>query len=304
VPRCRYFAAASGAGPRNRVRASDDFLPFRGFRTWHRVVGDGEEPRRLPLLVLHGGPGSAHDALEGLGALGERGRRVVFYDQLGSGESDRPDDTSLWTVETFLEQLQSVRDRLGLDEIHLFGSSWGGMLAVEYALTQPDGLAGLVLNSTPTSAPRWAEETARLAEGLDEQAFRRRHICRLDPEPEILERARAKFGKQVYETMWGPNEFTVTGTLKDWDVIGRLGEIRIPTLITSGRHDECTPTLVEPLRAGIAGSEWVIFEDSAHMAYLEEPDRYLQVVGDFLERVEARRQAGLESDSEPGSVTA
>jgi len=185
--------------------------------------------------------------------------------------------------------LQSIREGLELERIHLFGSSWGGMLALEYALTQPGGLASLVFNSTPTSAPRWAEETARLAAGLDEQEFRRRHICRLDPEPEVLQRARAKFGKQVYETMWGPNEFTVTGTLQSWDVIGRLREIRVPTLITSGRHDECTPKLVEPLHQGIAGSEWVIFEESAHMPYLEEPERYLEVVGDFLERVEARR---------------
>jgi len=248
----------------------------------------------LPLLVLHGGPGSAHDALEGLGALAEQGRRVVFYDQLGSGESDRPDDRSLWTVETFLDQLRSVRERLGLERVHLFGTSWGGMLVLEYAFTRPKGLASLVLNSTPTSAPRWAVETVRLHSelplGLDdnqaEAEFRRRHICRLDPEPEVLVRARAKFGLQVYETMWGRNEYTVTGTLKDWDVTNRLGEIRQPTLITSGRHDECTPTLVEPLHRGIAGSDWVIFEESAHMSYLEEPERYLQVVGDFLDRVE------------------
>jgi L-proline amide hydrolase len=236
--------------------------------------------------VLHGGPGSAHDALEGLGALSEQGRRVVFYDQLGSGDSDRPDDPSLWTVETFLDQLRSVREGLGLDRMHLFGSSWGGMLAVEYALVQPHGLASLLLNSTPTSAPRWADETARLAEGLDENEFRHRHICRLDPEPEVLSRARAKFGAQVYETMWGPNEFTVTGTLRDWDVIDGLGEIHVPTLITSGRHDECTPALVEPLHRGIAGSEWVIFEESAHMPYLEEPEPYLEVLSAFLERVE------------------
>jgi pimeloyl-ACP methyl ester carboxylesterase len=274
------------------VLVPEGFLPFRGFRTWYRVVGDPEPPGRLPLLVLHGGPGSAHDALEGLGALSGQCRRVVFYDQLGSGESDRPDDPSLWTVETFVDQLHSVREGLGLGETHLLGSSWGGMLALEYALTQPEGLASLVLNSTPTSAPRWAKETAKLASGLDEQEFRRRHIIRLDPEPEVVGRGRKKFGKQVYETMWGPNEFTVTGTLKDWDVIDRLGEIRVPTLITSGRHDEATPALVEPLHEGIAGSEWAIFEDSAHMAYLEEQERYLQVVGEFLQRVEARLAAG------------
>jgi proline iminopeptidase len=218
----------------------------------------------------------------------------VFYDQLGSGESSRPDDPSLWRVETFLEQLQSVVDWLRLVRFHLLGSSWGGMLALEYAFTRPYGLQSLVLNSTPTSGPRWAAETLRLhaalPPGLDEKEaeaeFKRRHICRLEPEPEALKEARAKFGVQVYETMWGPNEFTVTGTLKDWDVIDRLGEIRVPTLITSGRHDECTPVLVEPLHRGIAGSEWVLFEDSSHMAYLEEPQRYLEVVGGFLDRVE------------------
>jgi L-proline amide hydrolase len=248
--------------------------------------------------VLHGGPGGTHLPLEGFSVLAQQGRRVVLYDQLGSGDSSRPDDPALWTVETFVEQLQSVRDELGLDELHLFGSSWGGMLALEYAFTRPAGLRSLILNSTPTSAPRWAEETLRLhadlPPGLDEKEaedeFKRRHIIRLDPEPGVLARARAKFGTQVYETMWGPNEFTVTGTLKGWDVIDRLGEIGVPTLITSGRYDECTPKLVEPLHQGIAGSEWVLFEESAHMAYLEEPERYLETLGGFLDRVEGLRQ--------------
>ena len=274
---------------------------FRGFGTWYGIVGEGDDPGRLPLLCLHGGPGSSHHMLENLGLLSGQGRRVVFYDQLGSGDSDRPDDSSLWTVETFLDQLRSVREELELERLHLFGSSWGGMLALEYALTQPDGLASLVLNSTPTSAPRWAAEAMRLRSalppGLDEQAveqeFWRRHICRLDPEPEQVTRARAKFGKQVYETMWGPNEFTVTGTLKDWDVIERLGEIELPTLITSGRYDECTPALVEPLHHGIAGSRWVLFEESSHTPVLEETERFLGVIGGFLDEVEERpRPAG------------
>ncbi len=274
-------------------------LPFRDWKTSYWVAGDGEAAGRLPVLVLHGGPGSAHYALEGLSALAEQGRRVVFYDQLGSGESERPDDPSLWTVETFVDQLRSVREGLGLERIHLFGSSWGGMLALEYALTQPEGLASLVLNSTPTSAPRWAKEAKRLHDDLppglsqeeQEKEFFRRHICRLDPQPEALKRSREKFGKQVYETMWGPNEFTVTGTLKDWDVIDRLGEIRVPALITSGRYDECSPALVAPLHEGLGGSEWILFEGSAHMPYLEEPQRYLEVVGEFVDRIERRESA-------------
>ena len=137
-------------------------LRFRDWKTHCVVFGDGEVPGRLPLLCLHGGPGGTHLPLEGLGQLSEQGRRVVYYDQLGSGDSDRPDDPSLWTVETYVEQLRSVRDGLGLDEVHLFGTSWGGMLALEYAFTEPPGLKSLILNSTPTSAPRWAEEGHRL----------------------------------------------------------------------------------------------------------------------------------------------
>lgn len=274
--------------------ATQGRIPFRGFQTWYEIVGDGEEPGRLPLLCLHGGPGSTHDGLEPLRALASRGRRVVLYDQLGSGDSDRPDDRPLWTVDTFLDQLRTVRETLGLERVLLFGSSWGGMLALEYAFTRPEGLVALVLNSTPTSAPRWAEETKRLAaqlpSGLNEKEadkeYWRRHVCRLDPEPEALQRTRAKFGKQVYETMWGPNEFTVTGTLKDWDVTDRLGEIDVPALITSGRHDECTPGLVEVLHRGIAGSDWVIFEESSHMPHFEETERYMGVVGAFLDSVE------------------
>jgi proline-specific peptidase len=275
------------------MAATQGRIPFRGFQTWYEIVGEREEPGRLPLLCLHGGPGSTHDGLEPLRALAQ-GRRVVLYDQLGSGDSDRPDDPSLWTVETFLDQLRTVREALGLERLILFGSSWGGMLALEYVLTRPDGLVALALNSTPTSAPRWVEETRRLAAelppGLDEKEadkeYWRRHVCRLDPEPEALQRTRAKFGKQVYETMWGPNEFTVSGTLKDWDVTDRLGEIGLPVLITSGRHDECTPALVEVLHRGIPGSGWVVFEESSHMPHFEEPERFLRVLLAFLDRVE------------------
>ncbi|HSC48779.1 MAG TPA: proline iminopeptidase-family hydrolase [Gaiellaceae bacterium] len=270
-------------------------LPFRAWRTAAWVFGDDREPGgRLPLLCLHGGPGGSHLPLTALAPLA-RERQVVFYDQLGSGESSRPDDRELWTVETFVDQLRSVRDELGLERLHLYGSSWGGMLALEYMLARPEGVESLILNSTPTSAPRWAVEAARLRAalpaGLDgkaaEEEFKRRHICRLDPEPPVLAESRKTWNTQVYETMWGPNEFTVTGTLRDWDVIDRLGELDVPTLITSGRHDECTPALVESLHAGIRGSEWVLLEESSHTPYLEEPERYLAAVGSFLERVEA-----------------
>jgi proline-specific peptidase len=289
-------------------------IPFKRLETWYRIVGDGEEPGKLPLLLLHGGPGAPHDYLESLESVAGTGRRAIFYDQLGCGNSSRSDE-SLWNVETFVDEVGTLRRALGLDEAHLFGSSWGGMLAMEYALTKPSGLASLVISSSPASIPLWAEETGRLRRELPEDVrrtldeheaagttdspeyeaatmvFYKRHVCRLDEWPEHIDRAFAKLleNPDVYLYMQGPNEFVITGTLKDWDITGRLGEIDVPTLITTGRHDECTPKQAEIVHHGIRGSEWVVFEDGSHMQFAEEPDRYLEVLDDFLTRVEAAR---------------
>jgi L-proline amide hydrolase len=240
---------------------SEGFIPFRGFRTWYRIVGDLTQPEsaKLPLLVLHGGPGESHDYLEPLEELADSGRPIVFYDQLGGGNSDQPNDPSLWRVELFLDELATVRQELGLGNIHLLGYSWGGMLAMEYALTQPVGLASLILASSPASIPQWIAEANRLRKELPEevqatlrhheeagttdeaayeeamQVYDQRHLCRLDPWPEPL--TRTSVNPEIYNTMWGSSEFHVTGTLKEWDIRDRLGEIKLPTLVTSGRYD-------------------------------------------------------------------
>jgi proline-specific peptidase len=287
-------------------------IPYAGGETWYQVVGDGERPGKLPLVCLHGGPGALHDYLEPLGALAETGRRVVFYDQIGCGKSWLEADPATWTVELYVDEVGAVRDALGLDRIHLFGSSWGGMLAMEYALTRPAGLASLVLSSSPASIPVWAEEANRLRRGLPAEVqrvldeheaagtidspqyeeatmdFYKRHVCRLDPWPDYIVRTFAGLQEhpEVYVTMQGPNEFVITGTLKDWDITGRLGEIDVPTLITAGRYDEFTPRQAEALNRGIPGSELVTFEESSHMQFAEEPERYRELVAGFLERAE------------------
>src|SRR5579864_8380012 len=153
------------------MAATEGTIPFRGLETWYRIVGDGEEPGKLPLLLLHGGPGAPHDYLESLEAVAETGRRAIFYDQVGCGNSSRSDE-SLWNVETFVEEVGAVREALGLERTHLFGSSWGGMLAMEYALTQPSGLASLTLSSSPASIPLWEHETGRLRRELPEDVQR------------------------------------------------------------------------------------------------------------------------------------
>jgi proline-specific peptidase len=280
-----------------------------GGRIWYRIVG-AERPG-IPILCLHGGPGMTHDYIENLGDLAQT-RPVVFYDQLGSGRSGRPDRDSLWTVDRFVTELVAVREALGLQELHLFGNSWGGWLALQYVLDHRPDLASLTLSSSPPSVPRWIADSADLRAELDEPVravldrheasgyfgcpeyqwaithFYRRHLCRIDPWPDCLERTFAGMNEQVYTTMWGPSEFgPVTGRLRDWDVTARLSEIAVPTLVTCGRHDEARPDHVAALAAGIAGSELAIFEDSSHTAFIEERALYLQTLDDFLTRVEA-----------------
>ena len=290
------------------MRVVEGRIPFRGFETWYRDVGP---EGGIPLVCLHGGPGSTHFYFTPLERLAEEGRRLVLYDQLGCGNSDRPDDDDLWTVELFIDELNTVREALALDRIHLLGTSWGAMLGIEYALTQPPGLVSLTLNSPPTSSETWMAEARRLRDELPEdvrrtlarheeagtiddpeyeaaeKVFWRRHILRLDDPPDYVLRGRAERSRQVYRALWGISEWNASGKLRHWDVRDRLREIRVPTLITSGRYDECTPKLAEEAQRGIPGAERVLFEESSHSAYIEEEDRFRAVIADFLERAEA-----------------
>ena len=296
------------------IQTKEGFVPFRGYNVWYRVVGDREASGKLPLLCLHGGPGATHDYLEPLEAMAATGRRVIFYDQLGAGNSDHPHNPSMWSVQLFVEELGVVRRALGLDRMHLLGQSWGGMLAMEYALTQPDGLTSLVVADSPASMPQWVAEADRLRADLPrdvQQAllkheaagttdsteyqeamlvFYRRHLCRVDPLPDCVNRTFEKLAQypEVYNTMNGPSEFHVIGTLKNWDITKRLREIRVPTLVIGGRYDEATPAITETIHRGISGSQWVIFENSSHMPHVEETEHYMQVLREFLSRVEAQ----------------
>jgi proline-specific peptidase len=286
-------------------------VPVPGGEVWFKIVGSGDA---IPLLILRGGPGAGHDYLEPLEAL-QSDRPVVFYDQLGCGRSDKPDDVSLWRIERFVEEVAAVRRALGLDRVHLLGQSWGGWLALEYMMGKPSGVVSLILASTSASVPQYAHEIARLKATLPEEAqktiqryealgdfhnpefeaammeFYNRHLCRLDPWPDPLLRSLNNLmGDPVayasYLTIQGPTEFTITGNLMDWDRVGRLGEIRVPALLTFGSYDEFTPACAESLHRGIRNSEIQFFERSAHVAHLEEPEEYLRVVRDFLGRVE------------------
>ncbi|MDP9066760.1 MAG: proline iminopeptidase-family hydrolase [Actinomycetota bacterium] len=284
----------SGSGAR------EGFASFGDWTTWYRVVGDLRA--RPPLICLHGGPGSSHHYFAPVEELARRGRAVVLYDQVGCGHSSRPSLDEL-DVSVFVAELANLRARLELDEAFVLGTSWGGMLAMEYALTQPAGLLGLVLNSTLASAVSWADEAARLRDEMPEEhrralqtqaendpayreaerAFSARHICRVGERREIKLMSAAR-SQEVYRAMWGPNEWTMTGKLGGWDVRDRLHEIQVPTLLTAGRYDLCTPLILNQLQEGFPDAPTVVFENSSHMPYLEEPDEFLRVLEEFLNR--------------------
>jgi proline-specific peptidase len=284
----------------------EGFIEVPGGRVWYRSVGEGG----TPLLCLHGGPGFTHYYLEPLEALAHR-RQVIFYDQLGCGRSDRPGDRALWTVDRFVEELVQVRAALGLERLHLFGSSWGGMLAMQYVLDRRPELESLILCGSPASMIRWVkdcdellaaqpDEVRRVIRGHEEAGFTacpeyqsailgfyREHVCRMSPWPPGLERSFAEAGYEVYNTMNGPSEFTVTGTLKTWDIMDRLGEITVPALLVGGRHDECRPGHLEEMHRRIGGSRLAIIEDASHLCFAERPQEFNDLVNSFLDGREA-----------------
>jgi L-proline amide hydrolase len=296
-------------------RVEEGFVPFRGGRTWYRsIAAAAPDEGRLPLLCLHGGPGANWLHLKPYEGLADE-RRIVFYDQLGSGNSglEEPHEVSLWQPELFVEEVGVVREALGLDRVHILGHSWGGMLGMQYAAEQPDGLVSLIVESSPPSVPAWMPEVARLRSELPPEVeailreheeagttdspeyeeasmvFYRRHVCRTDPWPDWLVECFEKLeaNPEVYHAMNGPSEFHVIGTIRDWDITPRLGRIQVPTLVFSGRHDEVTPACTEAAHRAIPGSEYVVLEESSHMAQAEQPEETLALVRGFLARVEA-----------------
>ena len=284
-----------------------------GGRVWYRRLGQGSG---LPLLIVHGGPGAASYYLEPFAERMASSGPVVIYDQLGCGRSERPDDTSLWTIDRSCRELDEVRRALGLEECHLLGQSWGGWLSIEYLARGTEGIKSVVLASTSASIPEFVGEARRLIGAMPEpwrstlirlgargayddpeylQAvaeFYRLHMCRIDPYPECVARSLSQLPNQVYLTINGPTEFDVIGHLRTWDRSADLGRITMPTLVTVGRWDEITPSCAQTLVDGIAGAQLAVFEESGHMAHEEEPERYAAVVTAFLDGVDEARRPG------------
>lgn len=299
--------ACAACSPRG-LQPGEGFVDVPGGKVWYRIVGGGTD---TPLLVLHGGPGAPSYYLKPFAALADE-RPVVFYDQLGAGHSDPITDTTLLTVDRFVAELAAVREALGLDEVHILGHSWGTMLATDYLLTHPTGVRSVILASPAISIPHWLADADTLLMTMPDSiqdavarheaagtfddpeyqaavmAYYERYLGRRLPWSADVDSMFTQFSAMVYGRMWGPSEFTATGTLRDYDRTGRLGEITLPTLFTAGRYDEARPVTVEYYRSLVPGAELAILENSAHLTMQDEPEENVRVVREFLRRVERR----------------
>jgi proline iminopeptidase len=263
--------------------------------------------------MLHGGPGARSCSFSVLSELATD-RRVVLYDQLGSGRSDRPADLALWRTERFVDELAAVRRALGLHEVHILGHSWGGTLATEYLLTQgQQGVLSVILSSPLLSTPRWVADARRLRGTLPEpvQAVLKRceevataddPSCRAAVDvfdehfvrgtktlPTVPDCEGVTANDEIYRHMWGAAEFTATGLLRDYDRTERLHELRLPVLFLAGRHDEAVPETIAEFQTRIPGARMMVLENSAHLTFRTETGLYAKIVRDFLNDVERGR---------------
>lgn len=276
-----------------------------GFRLFYESFG---QPKRGEVLCLHGGPGATHDYMLSIADLAEHGYRVTFYDQLGCGKSDLPKDKALFVTERYVEEAEGFRRKMRLGRPHLIGSSWGGMLAIAYALKYQKNIRSMVTVGGLHSVPLTLREMERMkhelpasvqaelakyeAKGEYEnpayleavRVFYRKHLCRLDPWPKEVTYSLTHISNPVYHTMNGPNEFTIIGNIRYWDVTSQLHTIKVPTMVLTGKYDEVSPRVGREIHRHIAGSKLVIFRNSSHTPFWEERPAFMRTLLHFLQR--------------------
>lgn len=281
----------------------EGFIQVPGGKVWYRIVG-ADKPG-IPLLTLHGGPGMPSYYLSPLAELAND-RPVIFFDQLGCGRSDHPDDPTLWTIPRFVQEVQAVRAALGYKEVHLLGHSWGTLLAFEYLLTKPEGVKSVIMSGPAISIVRFRHDVdsmiAMLPDSLIKairknekagtttapdylaasQVFYDRHVIRTKPLPADVESTFKYIGTQVYNTMNGPTEFTVVGSFKDYDGTPRLKELTLPVLWVAGEHDETSPAAAKDFQKLVPGSEYVELKGAGHMTMYDARAEYLSAVRKFV----------------------
>jgi proline-specific peptidase len=290
----------------------EDFIETAGGgRVWYRANGlERRRDGRLPLLIIHGGPAFSHHYLLSLADLAQH-RPVYFYDQLDTGNSDRPGNRENWTLDYFVSEVDTVRAALGLDRVHILGQSWGGTVAAAYGAAQPAGLAGLVLASPCIDVPQWFGDNVNWRRGLPENIrgpldrheaagtteseeyveavgkFANYHFCRLDPWPEDILKSLEVMNVEQFETMWGPADIRCTGTLRSHDGSDELHKIAAPTLYICGEYDEASPGTCRRYADATPTARLTVLPDASHVAHYEQREMFMEAVEGFLKDVEA-----------------
>jgi proline iminopeptidase len=295
------FVSLVSCSSKMQLENKEGFLQVKGGKVWYKITGNGD---KTPILVLHGGPGVPSYYLNPLSELGAD-RKVIFYDQLGCGRSDRVTDTNYMSLNYFVEELKEVTNQLGLDKFILVGQSWGCMLGIDYYLKYPEGIEKLVFCSPNFSTKMWLEDAAALIAQLPDSVqncirenekkgsysnpeyqqaimtYYEHYVGRKLPwSPDVLQ-SMSEIGAS-YQYLWGPSEFTVTGELKNYDRTPNLKNIKVPTLVIIGAFDEVTPKTLEKYVSLIPNAKSAIISNAAHMTMQDNPTENNQVIRRFL----------------------
>ena len=299
------------------VRLISIDTPSATFRVWTKRVGNNPT---VKVLLLHGGPGATHEYLEAFDSyLPGAGIEYYYYDQLGSAYSDQPDAPELWEVPRFVDEVEQVRTALGLDasNFYLYGHSWGGILAIEYALAHQENLKGLIISNMMASIPAYNEyaqdvlmasmdpavlgeiQTFEEAEDYSNPRYMELlienhyvdHILRMpsDEWPDPVNRAFAAINPDIYIPMQGPSELGASGKLVDWDRTTSLADIRVPTLVIGAKHDTMDPKHMEWMASALPNGRYLYCASGSHMAMYDDQATYFQGLIEFIRDVDADR---------------
>lgn len=285
--------------------------PKGNFKVWTKRFGNNP---KIKILLLHGGPAMTHEYMECFETFFQReGFEFYEYDQLGSYYSDQPKDSTLWRTDRFVEEVEQVRKAIGADDsnFYLLGNSWGGILAMEYALKYQKNLKGLLISNMVASAPeygKYAEEV--LAKQMNPQVlseireieakkdynnprfmellipnYYHEHICRLKEWPDALNRSLKHANSSIYVQMQGPSEFGISGLLATWDIKKRLHEITVPTLMIGAKYDTMDPKAMEEQSKMVQNGTYLYCPNGSHLAMWDDQKTYMNGVIQFIHQV-------------------
>jgi len=310
-----YFNYGDSSVQTAGIRMIPVNTPIGSFKVWTKRFGNNP---RIKILLLHGGPSATHEYMECFESFfPKEGFEFYEYDQLGSYYSDQPKDSSLWTVERFVDEVDQVRKAIGADSsnFYILGNSWGGILGMEYTLKHQDKMKALIVANMVASAPEYGKYAAEvLAPQMDSKVlaeirsieakkdfgnprymelllpnFYNEHLCRLPVWPDPVNRSFKHMNSEIYTMMQGPSEFGIGGTLAAWDIKGRLKEIKIPTLMIGAKHDTMDPNAMEEQSKMVQKGQYLYCPNGSHLAMWDDQRVFMTGVIKFINDVNTRK---------------